>query len=70
MTWQGKVVARMQASPGTLPTRKAAIKIAQELTPLLVAGGELDVEQVEAGQSIVIVHLWVDIWSLVLPLLE
>ncbi len=30
--------------------RKAAIRIAQELTPLLVAGGELDIEQVEAGK--------------------
>ena len=30
--------------------RAAAIKIAQELTPLLVAGGELDIEQVEAGK--------------------
>ena len=32
--------------------RKAAIRIAQELTPLLVAGGELDIEQVEAGKII------------------
>ena len=30
--------------------RSAAIKIAQELTPLLVAGGELDIDQVEAGK--------------------
>ena len=39
------------SKPGNPAYRIAAIKIAQELTPLLVAGGELDIEQVEAGKS-------------------
>lgn len=30
--------------------RQAAITIANTLTPLLVAGGEMDIEQVEAGK--------------------
>lgn len=38
--------------------RRAAIKIAQELTPLLVAGGELDIDQVDAGKHAV------DRWTL------
>lgn len=29
--------------------RQAAMNIAHDLTPLLVAGGEMDIEQVEAG---------------------
>ena len=32
--------------------RQAAVRIAQGPTPLLVAGGEMDVDQVEAGECV------------------
>lgn len=38
--------------------RNAAIMIAQGPTPLLVAGGEMDVDQIEAGQELQTRFLW------------
>lgn len=44
-------VGKGASKPWNPAYRTAAIKIAQELTPLLIAGGELDIEQVDAGKS-------------------